>query len=132
MRKHYSPFVSDNTKALMKERNTLKELATNTGDKEAEKKFQKLGKVIKKGLKEDEKQYFEKDFGEKMDLSSAWSTARVILGQNNNLAPTAIKTTSSKGEVEIVTNPKRLANLFNHFFRRKIQLLREIRLTNHL
>ena len=33
MRKHYSPFVSDNTKALMKERNTLKELATNTGDK---------------------------------------------------------------------------------------------------
>ena len=109
----------------MKERNALKDLATTTGDKEAEKQFKKLGKLIKKGLKEDEKEYFKKDFGEQMDLSSTWRTARVILGQNNNLAPTAIKTTSDKGDVEIVTNPKRLANLFNTFIRRKVQLLRE-------
>ena len=125
MRKHYSPYVSDETKALMIERNALKEQATTEGDKEAEKKFKKKGKEIKKALIEDEKKYYQKDFGENMDISSAWRTAKVILGENNNLAPTAIKTTSENGEVEMVTNPKRLANLFNNFFRRKIQLLRE-------
>ena len=62
-----------------------------------------------------ERNALKKDFGEQMDLSSTWRKARVILGQNNNLAPTAIKTTSDKGDVEIVTNPKRLANLFNNF-----------------
>ena len=39
MRNHYSPHVSSKTKALMKERNDLKDLATTTGDKEAEKQF---------------------------------------------------------------------------------------------
>ena len=125
MGKHYSPYVSDQTKTLMKERNILKELAATTGDKEFEKKFKKKGKDIKKSLKEDEKKYYERDFGETMNPSSAWRTARVILGDNSNLAPTAIKTTSDKGEVENVTNPKKLANLFNGFFRRKVQLLRE-------
>ena len=67
MRKHYSPYVSSNTKELMKERKALKEVATTTGDKEAEKKFKKLGKSIKKGMKDDEKEYFKKDFGEQMD-----------------------------------------------------------------
>ena len=55
-----------------------------------------------------------------MDLSSAWRTARVILGENNNLAQTAIKAKSENGDVEMVTNPKRLANIFNNFFRKKV------------
>ena len=76
-------------------------------------------------MAEDKIQYYSKDFGEKLDSSSSWQTARVILGDNNNLAPTAIRNTSENGEVEIVTNPKRLANIFNHFFRKKIHLLRE-------
>ena len=125
VRKHYAPYVSDSTKKLMKERKELKELAANTGDKEAEKKAKKKGKEIKKALKEDEKIYYEKDFGENMDASTAWRTVKVVLGDNNNLAPTAIKTTSEKGEVEIVSNPKKLANLFNNFFRSKIKQLRE-------
>ena len=117
MRKHYCPYVSDETKQLMKDRNALKELATATGDKVAEKEFKKKGKLIKKALKDDEKKYYEKDFEEKMDSSSAWSTARTILGENKNLSPTAIKTTNGNGEVEMVTNPKKLANMFNNVFR---------------
>ena len=60
-----------------------------------------------------------------MDVSSAWRTARNILGQNMNLAPTAIKATNEDGEFEMVTNPKKLANMFNNFVSRKIQLLRQ-------
>ena len=125
MRKHYSPYLSEKTKTLLKERNSLKEEATATGDKDAEKLAKKKGREIKKAMAEDKIQYYSKDFGEKLDSSSSWQTARVILGENNNLAPTAIRNTSENGEVEIVTNPKRLANIFNHFFRKKIHLLRE-------
>ena len=125
MRKHYSPYLSEKTKTLLKERNSLKEEATATGDKDAEKQAKKKGREIKKAMVEDKIQYYSKDFGEKLDSSSSWQTARVILGENNNLAPTAIKNTSENGEVEIVTNPKRLANIFNHFFINTFHLLRK-------
>ena len=52
-----------------------------------------------------------------MDLSSAWGIARMILGENSNLTRMV--------KLIVVTNPKRLANLFNNLFRTKIQLLRE-------
>ena len=44
MRKHYSPFVSGRTKALIVERNALKEEAAATGDKDAEKCLKRRGK----------------------------------------------------------------------------------------
>ena len=41
MRKHYFPYVSDQTKALMMESNWLKVDATGTGDRQAEKELKK-------------------------------------------------------------------------------------------
>ena len=98
MRKHYSPYVSDKTKLLMMERNELKEEAVREGDKVSENKAKKKGKEVKKALAEDEKEYYKKDFGENLDWSTAWRTARVILGVNNNLAPTVIKKFDEKEE----------------------------------
>ena len=125
MRKHYSPYVSELTKNLIKQRNYLKEEAIATGDKNAEKAFKKKGKEIKKALTVDKDNYFQKDFGEHIDPSTSWRAVKMILGQNNNLAPTVIKNKNEIGEIELVSNPKKLANLFNHYFREKIQLLRE-------
>ena len=125
MRKHYSPFISDKTKLLMMERNTLEEEAVKNADKKAEKEAKKLSKQLKKAVEKDEKEYYKKDFGENMDSSSAWRTAKVILGVNNNLAPTVIKKVDDKGAVEMVTNPQKLANMFNNFFRKKVELLRQ-------
>ena len=115
MRKHYSPYVSDQTKLLMKERNELKEEATHCGNKESEKEFKKKGKAIKKA----------KDFGDNTDSSTAWKTAKVILGMNNNLSPTVIKKKNEHGDVEMITNPLKMANLFNQYFREKVEVLRE-------
>ena len=115
-RKHYSPYVSDQTKLLMMQRNELKENAVRVGDKESEKEAKRKGKEVKKALIEDEKEYYKKDFGENLDWSAAWSTAKVILGTNTNLAPTVIKKFDDKGDVEMVTNPQKLASMFNHFF----------------
>ena len=60
-----------------------------------------------------------------MGWCAAWSTAKFILGTNTNLAPTVIKKFDDKGDVEMVTNPQKLASMFNHFFRRKVEVLRE-------
>ena len=124
-RKHYCPYVSERTKTLMCERNNLKEKAAIHGDKNSEIEFKRKGKEIKKALIEDEKLYYMKDFSENNELSATWRTAKTVLGENVNLSPTVIKNTSESGEVEVVTSPKKLANIFNKFFRKKIQLLRE-------
>ena len=44
---------------------------------------------------------------------------------NKNLMPTVIKTKDEKGEVELVTNPGKLAEMFNNFFKNKVDKLRE-------
>ena len=125
MRKNYSPYVSDKTKLLIMDRNALKLKAVNNADKIAEKEAKMLGKKIKKSILSDEKEYYSKDFGDNMDSSVAWRTTKVILGINSNLAPTVIKTSDEDGNVEMVTNPQKLANIFNKFFRKKVQTLRE-------
>ena len=129
MRKNYAPFVSEETKLLMQDRKVLKEEAVKTGDPILETEAKRVGKEIKKALENDKKEYFAKDFGEKVDPATAWRAANEIMGQNKNLAPTAIKQTDDKGETEIVTNPKKLADMFNTFFKRKVEKLREK--TNH-
>ena len=48
-----------------------------------------------------------------------------MMGNNKNLASTAIKMKNEKGEEEIITNPLRLSIMFNNFFRKKVQNLRE-------
>ena len=115
-RKHYCPYVSERTKTLMCERNNLKEKAAIHGDKNSEIEFKRKGKEIKKALIEDEKLYYMKDFSVNNELSATWRTAKTVLGENVNLSPTAIKNTSESGEVEVVTSPKKLANIFNKFF----------------
>ena len=125
MRKNYSPYVSDKTKLLIMDRNALKLKAVKDADKIAEKEVKKLGKQIKKSIVKDEREYYSKDFGENIDSSVAWHTAKVILGMNSNLAPTVIKTSDEDGNFEMVTNPQKLANIFNKFFRKKVQTLRE-------
>ena len=74
MKKYYTPFLSDRTKNIINERNCLKEEATKNGDSKAEKEVKKLGKEIKKAVVKDEKEYYEKDFGENADSSTAWRT----------------------------------------------------------
>ena len=58
MRKNYSTYISDKTKALMKARNAWKNIAVSKGFKTAEKIAKDLGKEIKKAVAEDKKIYF--------------------------------------------------------------------------
>ena len=124
MRKNYTPFLSDKTKEMIQSRNSWKELAATKGYQSAEKFTKELGKEIKKAAAEDKKMYFNKDFSECGDRSNAWKTAKILLGVNNNLSPTVIKVKDANGEVEHVTNPQKLAEMFNAFFKKKVEILR--------
>jgi hypothetical protein len=62
----------------------------------------------------------KKNFGDKEDTAKAWRTAKVILGMNKNLQPTSIKTKGDNGEIELVTNPMKLADMFNKYFKSRV------------
>ena len=109
---------------MIRARNSWKELAVSQGYKSAEKIAKDLGKEIKKAAAEDKRAYFNKDFKECCDRSNAWKTAKVILGINDNISPTSIKIKDTSGEVQYLTNPEKLAEVFNNFFKQKVDLLR--------
>ena len=125
MRKNYAPYLSAKTKNLISGRNAWKEVSVKFGYKSAEKIAKELGKEIKVAAVNDEKEYFKKDFGDNQDTSKAWKTAKVILGMNKNLMPTAIKNKDKNGDFELVTNPQKLADMFNQYFKSKVDKLRE-------
>ena len=91
MRTNYSPYLSGQSKELIRARNSWKKVAVSQGYGSAEKIAKDLSKEIKKAVDKDKKTYFNRDFGENCDQSNAWKTVKVILGINDNLSPTEIR-----------------------------------------
>ena len=85
MRKNYTPYLSEETKLLMKEQKILKEEITRNGDVALTKELKIISKKISKNIKEDEKDYFENGMSDKVDVSTAWKTANELLGIKKNL-----------------------------------------------
>ena len=75
----------------------------------------KKSKQIKKEIEKDEKTYYERDFGDGADVTSAWRRANEIMGNSKNLAPTSIKKKNENGEEEIVNNPQKLSIMFKNY-----------------
>ena len=124
MRRNYNPYLSEETKHLIEERKVLKEEMTRQGDIALAKEVKQKSKEIDKAIQNDEQEYFKAGLGDRVDVSTALKTANEILGNNKNLAPTAIKEVGKDGQTETVTNPLKLATMFNEFFRKKVELLR--------
>ena len=101
------------------------EEAAKTDCKILKREVNRLGKIIKKEIENDRTEYFEKKFNDKEDSSNACRTANKLLGTVKNLAPTAIIHTEKEGNPpEMITNPARLAKIFNEFFINKVKKLR--------
>ena len=124
-RSNYSPFLSEKTKKLIEMRNSWKETAVKSGYKSAEKIAKDLGKEIKRATAKDKTTYFNKDFGECCDRSNAWKTAKTIIGMNNNSSPTSIRVADVHGGIQHIRNPQQLAQEFNKFFKKKVDVLRQ-------
>ena len=126
MRKNNSPFLSEETKELILNRKALQEEAAKTKCKILIKEFNSHCKEVKKAVAKDEEEFFKKGFDDGMDSAKAWRTANELLGTVKNLSPTAIvHQEDGEDSPDLITNPLKMATIFNKFFRNKITTLRQ-------
>ena len=121
-RNNYAPWVSDGTKALMKERKTLKISSLESDDPSIMINYRKVRNKIKEINKKERIAYYGDKFksaGEKNDCSQMWNLAYEILGSKKDLAPTQLNI-----EGRPSTNPKEMAVEFNKVFIKKVKNLR--------
>ena len=74
MRRNYNPWISEDTKDLIRNRYAVQEEATRTKCKILKKEFKK------KAVAKDEKDFYERGFDDGMDSTKAWRTANELLG----------------------------------------------------
>ena len=116
-RKNSVPYLSEEIKNLMSERDALKEEATKHGDSELMKEYRIKRNEVKERLPKEKKEYYAKQLhDEKLTVKKTWQVVYDLLGRNDNKAPTKIVF-----ENEVITNPKALANSFNRIFKSKVK-----------
>ena len=120
IRNKYCPYLTKETKILIAERNVLHEEASKSSDTVLMEEFKLKAKEVRKSGKLDKRQGQVSSLNDQVSSSQAWNSVRNILGIKKNLAPTAVKDKEGK----LVTNPGKLATMFNDFFLEKVRLLR--------
>ena len=118
-RRNYNPWLSDDTKVLIKQREELKEQAAQDGKQETFNEYKKLRNRIKKILKKEEPKYYENKFDELVNIRDVWRTVDSVLGSSRDMSPSQITVNG-----ELISNPKKMAEIFNDTFRNKIEKLR--------
>ena len=120
--RNYVPYLSENTKNLMKERDNLKKIATSENNNELFKEYKVKRNLVKKYLEKDKKDYFDKKFNSENNKTTKniWSTVYETLKSVKNLAPTKLKVNG-----KILNNPKEMANQFAKIFSNKTKKIRE-------
>ena len=74
----------------------------------------------------DEEEFYRKGFEDDVDSSKAWRTANEMLGTVKNLSPSAIvHHEDGEDSPELITNPLKMATIFNKYFKNKITTLRQ-------
>ena len=125
LRKNYHPYISEETKRQITDRKDLQMRAVNGACREVKKEFNKKNKEVKKAILEDKKNYFKTRFNEG-DSRNAWRTANDLLGTVKNLSPTIILHRDEEDDAQnMITNPERIAEIFNEFFIQKVRKLRQ-------
>ena len=120
-RNHYLPYLSAETKILMRERDALKEEATKGEDASLFEEYKRKRNEVKSRLKTEEAEFYENKFQKSQpSIKKVWNTIYDIIGKVNNKAPTKIKV-----DDKVITSPKTMANIFNSTFQNKVRKLRE-------
>ena len=120
IRKKYCPYLSAETKASILERKVLQEEAASSGDTVLLEELKIKRKEVKEAVVDDQKMGKTRDLNDNVSSSQAWKAARSILGITKNMSPTSIKDTDGT----LVTNPTKIASIFNDFFLEKVRKLR--------
>ena len=121
-RNNYAPWLSEETKALMKERNQFKLASKTSNDVEILKAYKKLRNQIKAISKKEEESYYVKEYddaGERNDSRKMWGLSYEILGSKKNLSPSQLLI-----DRKLCSNPKLMAEEFNKIFINKVNKLK--------
>ena len=117
IRTNFSPWISKETLEMMKERNKLQKLASETGDKNDWKKYKHLRNKLKNRLKYEETKW-QKLRLEECDTSSGkvWKSVKSILNWQSSGSPNQL---FYKGQLR--TKSQDIADSQNQFFVGKVQ-----------
>ena len=121
-RNNYAPWLSEETKRIMKERDRLKSESKESNDINVLKKYRKLRNQIKEINKKEEKEFYMKEFedaGDRNDSRKMWGLSYDILGSKKNLSPNQLIIDGN-----LCSNPKLIAEEFNKIFINKVQKLK--------
>ena len=113
-RNNYAPWLSEETKRIMKERDRLKCTSKESQDINVLKQYRKLRNQIKEINKKEEKEYYMKEFkdaGDRNDSRKMWGLSYDILGSKKNLSPNQLIIDGN-----LCSNPKVIAEEFNKLF----------------
>ena len=113
----YNPWISEETKQMMKERDRLHEEACRTGNWS---EFKRLRNKVNNRLKYEENYYKKKKFQEcRGDPKSSWKTLKSVLNWQSSESPSKL---FYKGELK--TKDKDIADSQNEYFIEKVKNLR--------
>ena len=121
VRKKYAPRLSKTTLELMKERDSVQKLASETGDREIWKQYKNVRNTINNRLKYEESNWQKQKLdacGE--DSAKVWKSVKGILNWNSSGSPSQLFYNGS-----LVSKPQEVAEAQNRFFLDKITQIRE-------
>lgn len=115
-----TPWLDNEIKELMKQRNLAKKTATITGCETDWQVYRKLRNSVTKLNRNKKKVYYENRINDiKYNSKKLWNTVNDLLGRKNKLTPSFLEV-----EGGFITKPSEIANHFNEYFIGKIDKLR--------
>ena len=125
-RKNYCPWISEDTKALMRERDEAVKMYNEYRSKEYEMEAKRLRKQVTKTLKEEKSTNGRnkiKELEKEKDIGKIWTTLGSYLNWNKQ-ALSPIQLINKEGK--IVTSPAKMAKLQNEFYIDKVKKIRQM------
>ena len=121
VRNNYSPWISDETKKKMEERDLAQKTAEQTKSGDDWNNYKRLRNNVNSVLRGEKKRWQAKKLeGCLEDTSSTWKHVKQFLGWNTGGPPTRLLDNG-----ELVTKPTGLAKTMNQFFIKKVKDLRK-------
>ena len=114
---NYVPYISNELKEKMKDRDKLKIEAAITGDKE---KYKAKRTAVSTNLKTAKSNYYGKKFEESLNTKEMWKMSYQILGKSRSSFPSQMMFGN-----KLVSKPMEIAKEMNLYFINKIKKLKE-------
>ena len=131
-RKHFSPWITQDTLDIMKERDKVKhELKNSTISADRQEalwlKYKKLRNKVTSRMRQEEVAY-KRDMVTKCSdcPSKTWGIAKKLMNWSSQGSPSQLEDSANGGEVRLYTKAMDIANIMNQFFISRIQGILEL------